>query len=205
MTQGRKKSISASVTRRQFLKGSSAIFAGGLALSALGVDVSPVEAYAHKLNKSNKLQNTKQTTSICCYCSCGCGLICNTDEKGTIVNIEGDPDHPINEGSLCPKGANIEQTSASNEHRLKDVLYRAPYSDKWEKKDWNWAINRIAEKIKAVRDADFIKTNSDGKTVNRVESMALHGSSNINNEECFMITSMARSLGLVYLDHQARV
>ena len=193
------------VTRRQFLKGSGVALTGGLALSSLGIDVKPVIAQVNDIKKQNKLNNTTQTTSICSYCSCGCGLICNTNKDGKIINIEGDPDHPISEGGLCAKGANIMQTTAANKHRLTNVLYRAPYSDKWEKKDWDWAITRIAEKIKAVRDADFITTNSQGKTVNRVETIALHGSSNINNEECFLISSMSRALGLVYMDHQARV
>jgi formate dehydrogenase major subunit len=193
------------VTRRQFLKSSGATLVGGLALSNLGIDVSPVQAAALDMEKTEKLLRGKRTTSICCYCSVGCGLICSTDEEGTIFNIEGDPDHPINEGTLCPKGANIMQTTAANKHRLTDVLYRAPYSDKWEKKDWDWAVTRIAEKIKTARDADFIRTNSQGKTVNRVETITLHGSSNVNNEECFIMASMARALGLVYIDHQARV
>lgn len=193
------------ITRRQFLKGSGAAIAGGLALSTLGVDIKPAQAATIDMEKMNKLRSATQTTSICCYCSVGCGLICSTDDKGQIFNIEGDPDHPISEGTLCPKGSNIMQTTAANKHRLTDVLYRAPYSDKWEKKDWNWAITRIAEKIKEVRDADFTRTNKDGKTVNRVETISLHGSSNINNEECFMMVSMARALGLVYIDHQARV
>ncbi|OPY71314.1 MAG: Formate dehydrogenase subunit alpha precursor [Syntrophorhabdus sp. PtaU1.Bin050] len=190
------------ISRRSFL---TRTVAGGLSLSILGVDIKPAQAAVTGIEKMKKLRSATETTSICCYCSCGCGLICSTDEKGVLFNIEGDPDHPINEGALCPKGANIMQTSAVNQHRLKDVLYRAPYSNKWEKKDWEWATTRIAEKIKAVRDADFIKTNGQGKTVNRVETIALHGSSNINNEECFMMTSMARALGLVYIDHQARV
>ncbi len=193
------------VTRRQFLKGTGATIVGGIALSSLGIDTKSVRAAAVNMDKMNKMKRATQTTSICCYCSCGCGLICSTDENGVIFNIEGDPEHPISEGTLCPKGANIMQTTAANEYRLKDILYRAPYSDKWEKKDWNWAITRIAEKIKAVRDADFMKTNSQGKTVNRVETIAMHGSSNVNNEECFMMSSMARALGMVYIDHQARV
>jgi formate dehydrogenase major subunit len=193
------------VTRRQFLKSSGATLVGGLALSDLGIDVSPVQAAALNMEKTKKLLRGKRTTSICCFCSVGCGLICSTDEEGTIFNIEGDPDHPINEGTLCPKGADIMQTTAANKHRLTEVLYRAPYSDRWEKKDWDWAITRIAEKIKTARDADFIRTNSQGKTVNRVETITFHGSSNVNNEECFMMASMARALGLVYIDHQARV
>lgn len=192
------------VTRRQFLKGSSAAV-GGMALSSLGIDTKQVKAQAYQLIKGNKLNNTTKTTSICCYCSVGCGLICSTNQNGQIINIEGDPDHPINEGTLCAKGANIEQTSASNKYRLTEVLYRAPNSDKWEKKDWDWTITRIAEKIKTSRDAGFITTNSAGKTVNRVENIAMHGSSNINNEECYMASSMARALGMVYIDHQARV
>lgn len=192
------------LTRRQFLKGSGATIAG-LSLAACGVDVKPVQEAVVELDKISKMKVATQTTTICPYCSCGCSLICSTDKTGTIFNIEGDPDHPINEGSLCPKGANLIQTTVANEHRLKDVLYRAPFSNKWEKKDWKWAINRIAQKIKEVRDADFIKTNKDGKTVNRVETLALHGSSNVNDEECFMMVTMARALGMVYLDHQARV
>lgn len=97
------------------------------------------------------------------------------------------------------------QTTSANKHRLKDVLYRAPYSDKWEKKDWSWAVDRIARNIKSLRDSDFMAVNSSGQTVNRVETMALHGSSNVNSEECFMMVSLARALGLVYIDHQARV
>ncbi len=193
------------VNRRQFLKMSGAATVGGLALWQLGIDIKPVRAYVEETGKANKVKNSTQATSTCCYCSCGCGLICSADETGTIFNIEGDPDHPINEGTLCPKGANIIQTSASNKYRLTEVQYRAANSDKWETKDWDWAITKIAEKIKAVRDADFKLTNSQGKTVNRVETLAMHGSSNVNNEECFMMSSMARALGMVYIDHQARV
>jgi formate dehydrogenase major subunit len=193
------------INRRDFLKGSGKVFAGGVALSALGIDVKPIRVHAKKLEKMEKIKKSVQSTTTCCYCSCGCGLISSTDSNGNIFNIEGDPDHPINEGALCAKGANLKETSASNEYRLKDVLYRAPNSDKWEKKDWDWTIDRIARKIKDARDADFIATNQLGQPVNRLETVAFHGSSNVNNEECFMMVSMARSLGLVYVDHQARV
>jgi formate dehydrogenase major subunit len=193
------------VSRRQFLKGTGTTLIGGLALAGAGLEVKPAEAAAIDMDKVEKLKGAIKTTAICCYCSVGCGLVCYSDQKAKILAIEGDPEHPINEGTLCPKGANIMQITAANGHRLKDVLYRAPYSDKWEKKDWNWVLTRIAEKIKEVRDADFIATNSQGKTVNRVETIALHGSSNVNNEECFIMASLARALGLVYIDHQARV
>ena len=193
------------VTRREFLAVSGAVGAG-LALSSLGIDMGPLSAYAEEIKKIDKLRSAKQSTSICCYCSVGCGLICSTDAKtGKIINIEGDPEHPVNEGSLCAKGAGIFQTTAANEHRLTKVLYRAPYSDKWQVKSWDWAITQIAKKIKATRDADFISKNSKGEQVNRIESIAHLGSSNVDNEECWAITAMVRSLGLVFIDHQARV
>jgi formate dehydrogenase major subunit len=193
------------VTRREFLTVSGAVGAG-LALSSLGIDLGPTLAYAEEIKKIDKLKAAKQSTSICCYCSVGCGLIASTDAKtGKIINIEGDPEHPINEGSLCAKGAGIFQTTAANEHRLTKVLYRAPYSDKWQVKTWDWAITQIAKKMKTARDADFITKNSQGLVVNRLESIAHMGSSNVDNEECWAITAMARAMGLVHIDHQARV
>jgi formate dehydrogenase major subunit len=95
--------------------------------------------------------------------------------------------------------------TASNEHRLTKVLYRAPYGDKWQTKTWDWAITQIAKKIKGTRDKDFIAQNSQGQVVNRLETIAHMGSSKVDNEECWSITAMVRSLGLVYIDHQARV
>jgi len=193
------------VTRREFLVGSGT-FVGGLTLSSLGIDLGPLTAYADEMKKIDKVKSAKQSTSICCYCAVGCGLICSTDTKtGKIINIEGDPEHPINEGTLCAKGAGIFQTTAANEHRLTKVLYRAPYSDKWEAKTWDWAITRIAKNIKAARDTDFIAKNGKGQVVNRLETVAHMGSSNVDNEECWLITAMARSMGLVYIDHQARI
>jgi formate dehydrogenase major subunit len=192
------------VTRRQFLVG-SAVASGGLALASLGIDVKPAEAYVANMTKIDKLRSATQSTSICCYCSCGCSVICSTDEDGKIFHIEGDPDHPINEGTLCPKGAALMQTTEANEHRLTKVQYRAPGSDHWEEKDWDWALDRMARLIKDTRDVDFVEKNSKDLTVNRVETIAHGGSSNVDNEECFMMASVARALGLVYIDHQARV
>jgi formate dehydrogenase major subunit len=193
------------LTRRKFLAGSGALV-GGLALSSLGIDLGPVIAYAEEMKKIDKVKSAKQTTSICCYCAVGCGLIASTDAKtGKIINIEGDPEHPISEGTLCAKGAGSYQTTAANEHRLTKVLYRAPKSDKWQEKSWDWAITEIAKRIKKDRDTGFIAKNSKGEVVNRVENIAHMGSSNVDNEECWLITAMARSLGLVYIDHQARV
>ena len=193
------------LTRREFLTRSGTLV-GGLALSSLGIDLGPVIAYAEEMKKIDKVKSAKQTYSLCYHCSVTCGLICSTDTKtGKIINIEGDPDHPISEGTLCAKGAGIFQMSAANEHRLTKVLYRAPYSDKWQVKKWDWAIDQIAKKIKDARDKGFIAKNSDGKVVNRLETIAHMGSSKVDNEECWAITTMMRSLGVVHMDHQARV
>jgi formate dehydrogenase major subunit len=193
------------LTRREFLVGSSS-FVGGLTLSSRGVDLGPLAAYAEEMKKIDRVKSAKQSISTCCYCAVGCGLICSTDTKtGKIINIEGDPEHPINEGTLCAKGAGIFQTTAANEHRLTKVLYRAPYTDKWQTKTWDWAINRIARRIKTTRDAAFITKNTADQVVNRLETIAHMGSSNIDNEECWLISTMMRSLGLVHIDHQARV
>ena len=193
------------ITRRRFLSMSGAI-GSGVALSSLGLDLTALKAHAAGLGKMDRIRAAKQTTTICCYCSVGCGLICSTDATaGKIINIEGDPEHPINEGSLCAKGAGLFQVSAANEHRLTKVLYRKPGGDKWEERDWNFAINRIAELIKKERDESFITKNAKGQTVNRWESMSLMGSSNVLSEECWATAQFARGLGLTYIDHQARV
>ncbi len=178
----------------------------GLLLGGLGLDLGPIQAFASDVKKIDALKTAVQSTTICCYCSVGCGLICSTDKaSGKIFNIEGDPEHPINEGSLCAKGAGLFQVSAANEHRLTKVLYRKPGGDKWEEKDWDFAINRIAELIKKERDKNFIAKNAKGETVNRWESMSLMGSSNVLSEECWSTAQFARGLGLTYIDHQARV
>ncbi len=193
-----------SVTRREFFVVSGLIGAG-VALSSLGVDVGPVKAYAAEL-KIDKMKTAKATTSVCAYCSVGCGLIVSTDSKsGKIINIEGDSDHPINEGALCAKGAALFQTTGANPNRLTKVLYRAPYSDKWQEKSWDWAISEMAKKVKATRDAGFMEKNEKGQLVNRVENIVHLGSSNIDNEEIAALNTLVRSLGLVYIDHQARI
>jgi len=193
------------MTRREFLALSGTLSAG-VALSSLGIDMRPLLAYAEELKKIDKVKSAKQTYSLCYYCSVTCGLICSTETKtGKIINIEGDPDHPISEGSLCAKGAGIYQMSARNEHRLTKVLYRRPGGDKWETKTMDWALTQIARKIKATRDKDFLIKNDKGQLVNRVETLAHMGSSKLDNEECWMITAAMRSLGFIQLDHQARV
>lgn len=190
------------ITRRGFLKLTGTFGAA----SALGLNFRPAQAYAAELDKMNRLKMAKQYTTVCCYCSVGCGLICSVDTvTGKVFNIEGDPDHPINEGSLCAKGAGFFDLTEANKHRLRKVQYRAPYSDTWEEKEWDWAVNRIARLIKDTRDKDFIINNAHGELVNRTEKIAHLGSSNIDNEECWLISMSVRAMGLVYIDHQARV
>ena len=192
------------LTRRGFLV-ISGVVGAGVALSSLGLDLGPIKAYADEV-KINKMKTAKNTTSICPYCSVGCGLIVSADPKtGKVINIEGDPDHPINEGTLCSKGSAVFQTTANNPNRLTKVLYRAPYSDKWEEKPWDWAITEIAKRAKATRDKSFIKKNAKGQVVNRTEAIAHIGSSNIDNDECWAVNGLMRSLGMVFIDHQARI
>jgi len=189
------------VTRRQFIQISGAT-AAGLAVSGLGFDLKPVKAHAQML----KTQYAKETTSICPYCAVGCGVIVHTRKSGDgrVINIEGDPDHVINRGTLCSKGASLSQLS-ENTQRVTEPMYRAPYSDRWETVSWDWALDEIAKRAKATRDASFEKTNAKGQTVNRTVGIASVGSAALDNEECWVYQALMRSLGLVYLEHQARI
>jgi len=182
------------VTRRGFLKISGATaLAGGL-----GVPFIP-EAQA----QPPKIVYTQETTTICPYCAVGCGIIVQTRD-GKVVNTEGDPDHPVNRGSLCPKGGSLYQLS-DNANRLTKPLYRAPYAREWKEVSWGWALDKIAENIKMTRDASFMQKNEKGETVNRTEAMASVGSAALDNEECYLYQKFLRALGLVYIEHQARI
>ncbi len=190
------------ITRRKFIQVSGAT-AAGLAVSGLGFDLMPVKSHAQML----KTKYAKETTTICCYCAVGCGAIVHTSKKGDgrVINIEGDPDHVINRGSLCSKGAALSQLT-ENENRLVEPMYRAPYSKKWEKVSWDWALTEIAKKVKKTRDASFEHKNAKGQVVNRVPTDIVSiGSSAMDNEECWIYQAMVRALGLVYVEHQARI
>ena len=139
------------INRRTFLKLSGAA-AGTFMMGGLGFDLSPAEAYAREL----RIKGAKETTTICCYCSVGCGILVNTSE-GKVINAEGDPDHPISEGSLCSKGGTISQM-ATNESRLRKPLYRAPGAKAWKEVEWDWALDRVARRIKDTRDRTFKPT-----------------------------------------------
>jgi formate dehydrogenase major subunit len=189
------------VTRREFIQ-ITGVAAAGVAAGGLGFDLSPVRAHAQML----KTQYARETTTICCYCGVGCGAIVHTSQRGDgrAINIEGDPDHVINRGSLCSKGASLLQL-AENENRLTEPMYRAPNSDEWRPVSWDWALTQIANRVKETRDADFTFKNDRGQVVNRTTAIASVGSAALDNEECWIYQALMRSLGLVYIEHQARI
>lgn len=189
------------VTRREFIQISGAT-AAGLAVSGLGFDLSPVKAHAQML----KTQYAKETTTICCYCAVGCGAIVHTSKQGDgrVINIEGDPDHVINRGSLCSKGASLRQL-VENQNRLLEPMYRAPYSTEWKQVSWDWALSEIANRVKATRDDNFDHKNAKGQVVNRTTAIASVGSAALDNEECWIYQALMRAAGLVYIEHQARI
>ena len=170
-----------------------------LSLVQLGVNVSPAQAYAKKL----KTDGSTEVLTICPFCSVGCNIIASVKD-GKLVSTEGDPDCPLNEGSLCAKGAAL-LTMTRNHHRLHKPKYRAPYSDKWEEKDWGWMLEKMARRIKETRDSSFMTKNSRGETVNRCEQIIHFGTSHMSNEECAVAIQAAKAYGLVYIDHQARI
>lgn len=188
------------LSRRGFLKLTGASFVA-TALVDFGFETPALAASVEEL----RIKRAKESPTICPYCACGCGAIVSS-EHGHPVNIEGDPDHPINLGSLCPKGASMFQVAADTANkRSKKVLYRAPGSSKWEEKSWDWAIPEIAKRIKETRDNSFVKKDDKGVTVNRTEGLAFLGGAAINNEECYLMSKLVRALGVVYIDHQARI
>ncbi len=188
------------LSRREFLKLTGAT-AGGLMLpSAIS---KAALAAGFPLRKP-----IGETPTICCFCGVGCGAIVAA-ENGQVVNLEGDPDHPINQGSLCSKGLALAQLHTVdgdiNPRRIQKVLHRTPGSSEWEEVEWEWALGRIAELVKETRDEYFIATDDEGRTVNRVDAIASLGGASLDNEECSILVKALRSLGLVYIEHQARI
>jgi formate dehydrogenase major subunit len=191
------------VSRRSFVKTG---LAGVVGLTAFGFDVKPLMAQAGSL----KISRTTETRSTCPYCSVSCGVIIHTigdkakNVTPQVVHVEGDPDHPINRGTLCPKGASLEQ-DILNDRRLLKPQVRRPGSDHWEDIPWNQAIDEIARWTKNTRDASFIEQDAQGRTVNRCESIAFTGGCTDTNEFNYLAVKAMRSLGVVYLENQARV
>jgi len=189
--------------RRQFLKAATL---GGVAASVLGFDLTPAYAAVREL----KIARTTETRSTCPYCSVSCGVIIHTlGDKAKnvvpqVVHVEGDPDHPINRGTLCPKGASLEQ-DILNERRLVHPQVRRPGSDHWEDISWDDAFNDIARWVKTSRDQTFIEKDEKGLTVNRCEGIGWIGGCTDTNELNYLAVKTMRSLGVCYFETQARV
>jgi formate dehydrogenase major subunit len=213
------------VSRRDFLKISGGTAALGT-LGSISLDTVPAEASVPKL----RIENAKVTTTVCPYCSVGCSILVYAKD-GKVINTEGDPESPINEGSLCPKGASLWQM-ANNPTRVLKPLYRAPGGKEWKEVEWDWALDQIAHRVKDTREKTFrTKTISMVKerttadpdwdksglytqvertaerefAVNRTDGIAHVGSAALDNEECYLLQKLLRSWGLVWIEHQARV
>ncbi len=192
-----------SVSRRGFIKAS---VAGGLGLSALGFDLRPAFAAVRQL----KIRNAREYKTVCPYCAVGCGTIAYVHGSGglnttpTIIHVEGDPDSPINGGTLCPKGAAQMQMAISPRLR-KSPMFREAKSSEWKEVSWDFAMDWFARRFKQSRDATFVERDDQGRTVNRCEGIAWVGSATVANEDAYLITKTMRALGLIYIDHQARI
>ncbi len=179
---------------------------GGLAVSGLGFDVALVEST--KVRQSLRIAGAKESHSICPYCAVGCSLVAYTrqtsDGKTQLLQIEGDPDSPVNEGRLCPKGATAMQL-ATSPRRVDSPLYRASGATEWKSVSWDFVLDKIANNMKSSRDATFVATDGNGNTVNRCEGIAFAGGAAFSSEEGYFATKLMRGLGLVHLEQQARV
>ena len=191
------------VSRRTFIK---TTIIGGAGLSAFGFSLAPVYAQTQGL----KIARTTETRSTCPYCSVSCGVIIHTlgdkskNVTPQVVHVEGDPDHPINRGTLCPKGASLQQDIV-NDRRLLKPQVRRPGSDHWDDISWNDAINEIARWVKKTRDETFIEKDAQGRTANRVETIGWIGGCTDTNEFNYLAGKFMRGMGACYYETQARV
>jgi formate dehydrogenase major subunit len=173
--------------------------------STNGSQQRPPQPYSHHtLDKHPRTRGATLTHSVCPYCAVGCGTDIYT-KGGKVIDIEGNPQSPINEGTLCPKGANIFQLH-HNPHRVRNVLWRAPYSDRWEVKPLAWAMDRIARLVKAARDEGYKEKNDKGQYVNAVTNIGTLGGATLDNEENYLIKKLfSAGLGIVHVENQARI
>src|SRR5512139_645734 len=213
------------VSRRDFLK-----FSGGtMFLGSLSGAATLEQAEAQVKTPELRTKDAKVTNTVCPYCSVGCGILVYTKD-GKVINTEGDPENPINEGTLCPKGASLYEM-VHNKTRLLKPMYRAAGAAEWKEVEWDWALDQIARKVKDSRDKTFRATarskvkekkkadtpDESGLfpevevtvekefTVNRCDGIAHVGSAAMDNEECYLMQKLVRSWGLVYIEHQARI
>jgi formate dehydrogenase major subunit len=193
----------ATVSRREFLK-LTALGAGALGFSELGFDL----AAAYQIKQQLRIAGATESHSVCPYCAVGCSFIAYTrkdlDGSVRLLQIEGDPDSPVNEGRLCPKGATAMELATST-RRAEHPLYRAPGDTDWQTVSWDFVLDKIAQRVKDARDRTFVATDAKGNTVNRCEGIAFAGGATFSNEEGYYAAKVMRGLGLVYLEQQARV
>jgi formate dehydrogenase major subunit len=190
------------VTRRQFLQLSAS--AGAVGASPLGFDTTEATRVKQRL----RIEGATVSHSVCPYCAVGCALLAYTrkapDGSVQLLQIEGDPDSPVNEGRLCPKGATALQLAVSR-RRITSPLYREPGAAEWRQVSWDFALDKLARNVKASRDRTFVATDADGNVVNRTEGIAFAGGAAFSSEEGYLAAKLMRGLGLVYLEQQARV
>jgi formate dehydrogenase major subunit len=191
------------LSRRDFLKVG---VVGGVGVTVFGFDLAPAYAQMREL----KIARATETRSTCPYCSVSCGVLIYTlgdkakNVTAQVVHVEGDPDHPINRGTLCPKGASLQQ-DILNPRRLTKPQVRRPGSDHWEDISWDTALDEIGHRVKKARDESFVEMDAQGKTVNRCEGLAFIGGCTDTNEFNYLVVKSMRSLGVCYLENQARV
>jgi formate dehydrogenase major subunit len=192
------------LTRRQFLQAGAALPAGALGVSALGFDLAPATTVTTRL----RIEGATVKRSVCPYCAVGCALLAYTrtgaDGRPELLQIEGDPDSPVSEGRLCPKGASALQLAVSR-RRVPAPMYRAPGAAEWTRVSWDFALDRLARNIKASRDRTFVTRDGDGNVVNRCEGVAFAGGAAFSNEEGYLSAKVMRGLGIVHIEQQARV
>ena len=191
-------------SRREFLKATTL---GGVAVSILGFDLTPAYAAVREL----KIARTTETRSTCPYCSVSCGVIIHTlgdrsrNVTPAVVHVEGDPDHPINQGTLCPKGITLKHNIV-NDRRLTKVQYRAPGGTQWEEKSWDWAIDRIARLVKQTRDARLMVEDARGRAIHALTAIGVIGGCTDTNEVNYLLVKAFRAgLGVIPLEQQARI
>jgi formate dehydrogenase major subunit len=191
------------LTRRDFIR-TSVIGAGAAGVTGLGFDV----AHAVDVKQSLRIAGAKELHSLCPYCAVGCAMVAYTrqkpDGKTELLQIEGDPDSPVNEGRLCPKGASSMQLAISS-RRVEKPLYRKAGSDRWEEISWDTMLDRLAQRIKDSRDATFVIKDGNGNVVNRCEGIAFAGGAAFSSEEGYFAAKVMRTLGVVHIEQQARV
>lgn len=191
------------LSRRSFIKGA---LTSGAVTTALGFDVTPALAQSREL----KISRTTETHSICPYCAVACGVIIHTlgdkagNVKPTVIHVEGDPDNPINQGALCPKGITLRQFIV-NDQRVTRPLYRAAGSNEWKPIAWDDAIERMARLIKNTRDAGFEVKDSMGRLVNRLTNTAIIGGCTDTNEVNYLLGKFRFGLGILAYENQARL